>query len=324
MRHNCEGPFDFFASSSVASGTGAARAVDAPAMAPPAAPTPAVKVVPEPQSSSEEHLLKLQETVLHEIEASNAKTKEMLDFALLAVGFVGSLVLAIFGYFGWNTAKDIKDQKATAADLIKTLDERRQQANLALTEFKTAQATIAADILKSMAPKLGQIANYGMKIAEFAGSQWDVMSHEDRIRNCLEAADALKEADLGAEASAALSFIRARQGTALLAVGDLGAAMSALEESCRFNVRKKPDRPYNLACTYSKFSQVPGSTDTYTDKAIAQLKLSLDMCTNDPIGSTISRAYFLAKIKDDDPKKRDSDLDPIRNSAKFKEFVATL
>ena len=327
--HNCEGPFDFFGSSTVASGAFAGH-TDSSGAAPPAVqPAPAIqappgKVAGEPQPGSEEHLLKLQETVLHEIETSNAKTKEMLDFALLAVGFVGSLVIAIFGYFGWTTAQEIKDQKAKAAELIKSLDERQQQAIDALTKFKGAQAAIASDILSSIAPKLGQIANYGMKIAEFAGSQWDGMSHEDRIRNCLEAADALQAADLGSEASAALSFIRARQGTAFLAVGDLGAAISALEESCSCNVRNKPDRPYNLACAYAKFSQVPGSADTYTDKAVTLLKQCLDLCTNEPIGSTISRAYFLAKIKEDDLKRRDSDLDPIRNSTKFKAFVATL
>jgi hypothetical protein len=320
--HNCEGPFDFFGSSTIASG-----ATPAGAAAPAVQPAPVIqesggKVAGVPQPSSEEHLLKLQETVLHEIEASNAKTKEMLDFALLTVGFVGSLIIAIFGYFGWTTAQEIKEQKAKAADLIKSLGEGQKQADDALAKFKGAQAAIASDILSSIAPRLGQIANYGMKIAEFAGSQWESMSHEDRIRNCLEAADALKAAELGEEASAALSFIRARQGTAFLAVGDLGAAVNALEESCRCNVRNKPDRPYNLACAYAKFSQVPGSTDSYTDKAVALLKQCLDLCTNEPIGSTISRAYFLAKIKEDDVKRRDSDLDPIRNSTKFKEFVA--
>lgn len=312
--HNCEGPFDFFGSSSVASGANAAQSGAAPLSVQPASVGP--------QPSSEEHLLKLQDTVLHEVEASNAKTKEMLDFALLAVGFIGSLVIAIFGYFGWNTAQEIKDQKAKAAELIKSLDERQQQAIDALAKFKGAQAAIASDILNSIAPKLGQIANYGMKIAEFAGSQWDDMSHEDRIRNCLEAADALQAADLGAEASAALSFIRARQGTAFLAVGDLTAAVNALEESCRCNTRNKPDRPYNLACAYSRFSQVPGSTDSYTDKAVTLLKRCLELCTDEPIGSTVSRAYFVAKIKETDVDKRDRDLDPIRNSTKFKEFVA--
>jgi hypothetical protein len=319
--HNCEGPFDFFGSSTIASGATSAGAAAAPLQpAPVVAQASAGKVAGESQPSGEEHLLKLQETVLHEIESSNAKTKEMLDFALLTVGFVGSLIIAIFGYFGWNTAQEIKEQKAKAADLIKTLAEGQKQADDALTKFKGAQTAIASDILSNIAPKLGQIANYGMKIAEFAGSQWADMSHEDRIRNCLEAADALKAAELGEEASAALSFIRARQGTAFLAVGDLGAAVKALEESCRCNVRNKPDRPYNLACAYAKFSQVPGSADSSTEKAVALLKQCLDLCTNEPIGSTISRAYFLAKIKQGE--RRDSDLDPIRNSPKFKEFVA--
>jgi len=237
-------------------------------------------------------------------------------------GVVGSLVIAIFGYFGWTTAQEIKEQKVRAADLIKSLDQRQLEAVEALTKFKGAQADITSDILKSIASKMGQIANYGMKIAEFAGSQWDTMSHEDRIRNCLEAADALSAADLGQEASAALSFIRARQGIAHLAVGNLTDATKVLEESLGCNVRKKPDRPYNLACAYSKFSQVPGSAATYTDKAVEMLKRCLDLCTNEPIGSTISRAYFLAKIKEGDTRRRDSDLDPIRDSEKFKEFVA--
>ena len=107
---------------------------------------------------------------------------------------VRTLVIAIFGYFGWTTAQEIKDQKAKAAELIKSLDERQQQAIDALTKFKGAEAAIASDILSGIAPKLGQIANYGMKIAEFAGSQWDGMSHEDRIRNCLEEDD-LKRRD---------------------------------------------------------------------------------------------------------------------------------
>jgi hypothetical protein len=46
------------------------------------------------------------------------------------------------------------------------------------------------------------------------------------------------------------------------------------------------------------------------------------MCTDEPIGSTVSRAYFSAKIKEVDENKRDKDLDPIRSSAKFKEFLA--
>lgn len=157
------------------------------------------------------HLRKLQETVLREIEVSNAKTKEMLDFALLAVGFIGSLVIAIFAYFGWTTALEIKDQKAKAAELIKSLGERQAQADEALVKFKAAQADIASGILKSIAPKLGQIANYGMKIAEFVGR---------------------------------------------------------------------------------------------------------------PIGSTVSRAYFLARIKETEEKKRDTDLDSIREATKFKELVA--
>jgi hypothetical protein len=314
--HNCEGPFDFFGPSTIALADSAPPAPSAAGMQAP------LGAAAEPHASGEEHLLKLQETVLHEVEASNAKTKEMLDFALLAVGFIGSLVLAIFGYFGWNTAQEIKDQKAKAAELIKSLDLRQQQAADALANLKAEQEAIQSKILSSMAPKLGQIANYGMKIAEFAGSQWTTMTPEDRIRNCLEAADSLKAADLGNEAAAALSFIRARQGTALLAAGDLGPAITALEESHRCNVRGKPDRPYNLACAYSRFSQVPGSTDSYTDKAVELLKQCLGMCTDEPIGSTVSRAYFSAKIKEVDENKRDKDLDPIRSSAKFKEFLA--
>jgi len=143
-----------------------------------------------------------------------------------------------------------------------------------------------------------------------------------RIRNCLEAADSLRAAELGDEASAALSFIRARQGTALLAAGDLGAAIIALEESHRCNVRRKPDRPYNLACAYSRFSQVPGSTDRYTEKAVTLLEECLEMGTDETSGSTVSRAYFISKIKEVDESKRDKDLDPIRSSARFKEFLA--
>jgi len=44
----------------------------------------------------EERLFKIQESVLKAVEQSNTKTKEEFDFAILAVGFVGTMVLAVF------------------------------------------------------------------------------------------------------------------------------------------------------------------------------------------------------------------------------------
>ncbi len=87
---NCGSPLGFFDAGAPASeGTRLKAALLA---------VPGVGGVPAAATGgTEEHLLKLQETVLNEIEASNTKTKEMLDFALLVVGFVGSLVLARFG-----------------------------------------------------------------------------------------------------------------------------------------------------------------------------------------------------------------------------------
>jgi hypothetical protein len=309
---NCDAPWGFLdaapAASSQATGGGAVPAVPAAAGA----------------RGDEEHLLKLQETVLHEIESSNTKTKEMLDFALLVVGFVGSLVLAIFGYFGWSTAKELREQKSKAEAGIKALNARQEEAASALAKFDSAQHTISNNISKETAPKLGQIANYGMKIAEFAGSQWEKMSFEDRIRNCDEAFAALEAADLGEEAFAPLSFIRARQGLALLAAGDYLKAAAVLEEASRYNVRKKPDRPYNVACAFSRLAEFPAavSKEMYTAKAVDQLKLCLELGTNDPVGSTISRAYFLKKIRDENEATRDKDLDPIRGSDAFKAFLA--
>src|SRR5258708_4775927 len=81
-------------------------------------PQPSTEQKGPPDKASEEHLYKMQESVLKAVEQSNTKSKEEFDFAVLAVGFMGTMVLAVFGYFGLSTAIDSKALKAEAEGLI--------------------------------------------------------------------------------------------------------------------------------------------------------------------------------------------------------------
>jgi hypothetical protein len=267
---------------------------------------------------TEEHLLKRQDSVLHDIETSNAETKEMLNFGLLSVGFMGTILLGVVGFFGFSTAGDLRAQKKRADVLIKRLEKAEKQV-------ESTQAEITRKVWEQLRLKLSNVTDYGLKIAEFAGSQWESMSYEDRLRNCDEAAMALKAADLGDGGNRALSFVMAQTGVAYLEADEVERAVEALIDACAHNVGKIPDRPFNLACAYSKLSKSPRSSQrTCVAKAIAQLKLCLSMARDEAEGSSISKEFFRKKIDGLDPEKLDHDLDPIRPTPEFVAFVADL
>jgi hypothetical protein len=144
------------------------------------------------------------------------------------------------------------------------------------------------------------------------------MSSEDRLRNCEEAAATIIGANLGNDADATLSFIWARKGLELLNRGDLTTAAQTLEQSVTLNANHKPDRPYNLACAYARLAAVPGSFDACAAKAVENLKDSVRLATDEPIGSTISKPFFYRIIR------TDKDLDTIRSFGPFQTWVASL
>jgi tetratricopeptide (TPR) repeat protein len=278
----------------------------------------AVAATAPPTNTAEEHLIKSQEQVLAAVESLSSKSKEELDFAVLTVGFVGSLVLAVFAFFGWQTAKDARALKADGEQLLDKWRVSKAEVDKTLEKLMAYDQFIEAKVVSAMQPKLAGIANYSYKVAEFAGSQWAAMSSEDRLRNCDEAAAAIEAAQLGDAAHAALSFVWARKGYELLERGDLISAAQTLERAVNANAHHKPDRPYNLACTYAQLATLPGAYDTYVEKAVAELKACLNMASHEAIGSTVSKLYFYNLIR------TDKDLEPIRSHARFKELVANL
>jgi hypothetical protein len=262
--------------------------------------------------SSEEHLYKMQESVLKAVEQSNAKTKEEFDFAILAVGFVGTMVLAVFGYFGLSTAIDSKALKQEAQTLITDLKVQKEKV-------EHMRRSISDDALAIMSPKLAAIADYGMNMASFANESWASRSFEDQKRSCDEALAAIEGAGLGDELDVARSFVLARYGSALILNGATLEAAEKFKDSCRLNKLRRPDRPYNLACAYSRLAAlatIAAEKSRYESLALDQLAQCLEMATDDPIGNTVSKAYFR------DASAKDKDLDAIRTNARFSAIIA--
>jgi hypothetical protein len=261
---------------------------------------------------SEEHLFKMQESVLKAVEESNAKTKEEFDFAILAVGFVGTMVLAVFGYFGLSTAIDSKALEQEAQKLIKDLKALKE-------EVEHTRQSISDEALAMMSPKLAEIANYGMNMASFANESWTSMSFEDQKQSCEEAIAAIDGAGLGDKLDAARSFVLARYGSALILNGATLAAAEKFKESCRLNKLNRPDRPYNLACAYARLAAVAtiaAEKSRYESLALDELANCFALATDEPIGNTGSKAYFRGA------SAKDPDLNAIRTNARFSLITA--
>jgi hypothetical protein len=140
------------------------------------------------------------------------------------------------------------------------------------------------------------------------------MSFEDRKSACEEALDAIEAAGLGNELDAARSFVLARYGSALILNGATLEAAEKFKESCRCNALKRPDRPYNLACSYARLSATagtPAERTRYEALALDELEKCFEFATDGPLESTFSKAYYRQECT------TDSDLNSIRKPGRF-------
>lgn len=294
----------------VAAGTrlGSAQVANAPAS--PATPVPAGSV-------DVEHLIEIQEAVLDQVARQAEHSRQLMDFAILTVGFVGSLVLVVFAYFGYNTARDAKEAKKDADSIKKELDTELRKA-------KSLQARIQESIEGELKDQLAHFTDYGLKVAEFTSADGGKMSMEDQLRNCEEALDALDKSGVGDRAHRARSFVLGRKGVAYSSAQRYTDALREFENAEFVNVARKPDRPFNVACCCSRLSaisQVEAEALALRQRAIQKLKECLELAKPDvPIESTISKAYFLSRIRDGE--KFDPDLTALKGFEPFEELRA--
>jgi tetratricopeptide (TPR) repeat protein len=278
-------------------------------------------------AQAQERVLKMQEQVLNAVETSNQQTKEEMDLGLAVVGGVGTLVVAVFAFFGLSTAAEAR---AEAREIKKQLDTRLAEANQLVERLKTLEIMkdkIAADVLAQVKPKLGAITDYGMKMAEFAGG-WNSMSLVEKVRDAEEVEKALGAVGLDGEyAQIALSFLLARKGMALLDNGQAAEALAPLKHACEINPNKKPDRHYNLACCYARLSTNPNASPRYKEQAIQELQRCIDMAidaepTKDPQGNDQFVSVSKARFKSEAAK--DKDFLVLKSEAHYRDRLEKL
>ena len=299
------------------------------------------------EQSDQEHLIKVQEAVLDNIEKMEQKAIQQQSFAITTIGYIGALVLIIFAYLGFNTQKDTRTTLEKSEVILKEMTAKKTDMELLLNnaeaelkkirnmvptfEKKTQEALNAVEkaMQESMVVAFNPAVTYISKMAELNGSNWKSYSFEQQIEHCEAAEKAISALAIDEKhKKEALSFVLAMKGVAYLNANKLLEAEEILKRSIILNVKARPDRHYNLACVLAKMVPYPGGEKRVTE-AVAQLEACKLMTGSNVAPAPVEQSKEYARMYaglfgDTKGVGKDIEFDALRDKPEFEEWLKTL